>query len=110
MSTIMRWLLPQVGETLSRHGAELRIDADALDRWEPQFRLPAGPPLPDAYTAIGLLAAESEAAVAAGEFRILHGGAGSQGAALLGRFCQRDDALRRHVDAYLRAEETLRPD
>ena len=110
LSPAMRWLLPKVSEVLRTGATELGLDNADLERWEREARLPPSDPLPDAFSAIGMLAAEDEVAVAAGHFRVLHLGAGAQGASLLGRFCLRDEALRVRVEGYLRAEEALRPD
>ena len=110
LSPTMRWLLPRVTEVLRTGAPELRIDDHELDRWEREGRLPPSDPLPDAFSAVAMLASESAAAVAAGRFRVLHLGAGAQGASLLGRFCQRDEPLRACVETYLRTEEALTPD
>ena len=110
LSPTMRWLLPRVNEVLRTGALELRIGNDELDRWEREGQLLPTDPLPDAFSAMATLAAESAAAVTAGRFRVLHGGAGAQGASLLGRFCQRDESLRALVETYVRAEEALKPD
>ncbi len=110
VSPAMQWLLPKVGEVLRAGALELRIENDELDRWEREARLPPSDPLPDAFSAMAMLAAESEAAVTAGRFRVLHCGAGAQGVSLLGRFCQRDEPLRARVQSYLSIEEALKPD
>jgi thiopeptide-type bacteriocin biosynthesis protein len=68
-------------------------------------------PLPDAFAFFGVVAAESADAADRGELRVhAHGIAGPSGAPLLGRFCHGDAELRAHVEAHLRAEESLRPD
>ncbi|MEO8699984.1 MAG: lantibiotic dehydratase [Kofleriaceae bacterium] len=71
---------------------------------------PTPPPLPDSFSMIVSLAAASEAALAAGDYRIGWVGiSGPSGANLLGRFCHGDPALAADVAAYLQAEEALRP-
>lgn len=104
------WLLPRVVEVLRRGGSELRIEETEVAAWEREQRMPRPPELPDAYTILAAIGAADDEAVRAGRYRLLHMGAGSQGAALLGRFCALDAELRAHVDALLRAEEALRPD
>jgi thiopeptide-type bacteriocin biosynthesis protein len=106
----LRWLLPLVTECLRVGGMEVRITEDMISRWEQDDRLAPPDLLPDAFAVIASVAAEDDEAVRAGRFRVLHNGGGTQGASLLGRFCQDDPALRQHVERYLRAEEALRPD
>jgi thiopeptide-type bacteriocin biosynthesis protein len=68
-------------------------------------------PLPNAFAAIGAVAAASPTALAQGDFRVLLGGAsGPSGARLLGRFCHADPVLEESVRSHLRAEEALDPD
>jgi len=68
-------------------------------------------PLPDAFAVLASLAADSEEALAAGQFGVhLAAVHGPSGATLLGRFCHGDPVLAAHVAAHLRAEEALRPD
>jgi thiopeptide-type bacteriocin biosynthesis protein len=68
-------------------------------------------PLPDAFSVLATIVAESAQAVAAGRYRIMLSKLGGpSGAGLLGRFCHGDPLLTRHVRAHLRAEEALRPD
>ncbi len=69
------------------------------------------PPLPDAFSVTATIAASSEAAISAGDYRLLIDGVmGPSGARLLGRFCYADAELRQHVERHLRAEEELQPD
>lgn len=69
------------------------------------------PALPDTFAMMATVAAASDAALAAGDFRVLLGsGGGPSGAVLLGRFCHADPELRRHVEQHLRAEEALHPE
>ena len=68
-------------------------------------------PLPDSFAAIAKVAAASQEALDQGDFRVLlEGVSGPSGAALLGRFCYSDKALRSHVLRYTRAEQSVRPD
>jgi lantibiotic biosynthesis protein len=79
-------------------------DLERLSTTDPQ-------PLPDAFSATAVLAAESSDAVARGEFRLLmQGVAGPSGARLLGRFSHGDPLLKEQVQQHLRAEEALRLD
>ena len=72
---------------------------------------PDAPPCPDAFGAMAVLAARSDAALASGRFRVFVLGAdGPSGARLLGRFCHTDADLRAAVEAHLRAEEARDPD
>ena len=69
------------------------------------------PPPPDAFAVMASIAAASEEALSGGDFRVLWTGTdGPSGARVLGRFCQADAVLRRHVEEHLRAEEALSPD
>ncbi len=79
-------------------------DLDELAVLEP-------PPLPTAFAVRAEVAASSDEALASGDFQILFEGAsGPSGASLLGRFCQADPELCRHVESHLRAEEALDQD
>src|SRR5262249_2225599 len=67
-------------------------------------------PLPDAFAVMATVLADSEAALAEGQFRVrLSGGSGPPGARLLGRFCHGDEHLTTFVREYVAAEERLRP-
>lgn len=69
------------------------------------------PPLPNAYHVCFSLAAESERAVDEGQFRVfIRHRAGPSGARLVGRFAQRDRAMRTMIRQHIRAEEQLSPD
>jgi thiopeptide-type bacteriocin biosynthesis protein len=69
------------------------------------------PPFPDAFAAMAVVAAVSDAALAAGRFRVLVPWCeGPSGARLLGRFCHADAELRAAVEEHLRAEEALDPE
>jgi thiopeptide-type bacteriocin biosynthesis protein len=68
-------------------------------------------PLPDSFSAIAVIEAVSETALANSSFRVLVKGVdGPSGALLLGRFCHADAVLCEQVKSHLRAEETLRPE
>jgi lantibiotic biosynthesis protein len=68
-------------------------------------------PLPDAFSVMGTVLADSQEDVDAGRFRfVFESMIGPSGAALLGRFCHGDPDLLRHVTAHLREEEALQPD
>lgn len=101
-----RVLLRKLAETLMTHGEEIVLapqDVEALAAKNP-------PPLPDTFAVLASIAAQSEAAVARGDFRLhIHITMGPSGARLLGRFCHADPALRSHVEALLRAEEARDP-
>lgn len=67
--------------------------------------------LPDAFSVMIKVAAESQAAVEEGRFHIyLVGGAGPSGANLLGRFCHGNQELADQVHQFLRQEEAFHPD
>jgi thiopeptide-type bacteriocin biosynthesis protein len=105
------YLLERLQDTVraTRAGdtACLELDDDDLVR----LAVDAPRPLPGAFAVLASLAADSDAALAAGRFRVrLAGVVGPSGATLLGRFCHADPALAAHVAAHLRAEEALRPD
>ena len=69
------------------------------------------PPLPDALVVLAVLEAESEQALARGDFRVfLRSAVGPSGASLLGRFCHLDEALRRRVERFLEDEEARHPE
>jgi thiopeptide-type bacteriocin biosynthesis protein len=100
-------LLRKLSEALSAGSREIELnprDIDDLSLVDPL-------PLPDAFAMLGTVAANSDAELARGDFRVLLGGAsGPSGARLLGRFCHADPALEALVKNHLRAEEALRPD
>jgi thiopeptide-type bacteriocin biosynthesis protein len=99
-------LLRKLSEALAGDAAEVVLGPRDLEEM-------AGPalPLPDAFAVTAAVAAASEEALAAGEFRVLlQGGSGPSGAPLLGRFCHADPELHEHVEQHLRAEEALEPD
>ena len=72
---------------------------------------PDPPHLPDTFSVMAVVEAESEAALANGSFRVLLKGVdGPSGALLLGRFCHADATLCKQVKRHLRAEEALHPE
>jgi thiopeptide-type bacteriocin biosynthesis protein len=89
-------------EKLASGAREIRLessDVDAMAATSPQ-------PLPDSLGVLATIMAPSEAALAAGDFRIrLAGGGGPPGARLLGRFCHGDERLTALVRDYLAREE-----
>jgi thiopeptide-type bacteriocin biosynthesis protein len=100
-------LLRKLGEALAGGAGEVVLTPRDVE----EMAEPDPPPLPDAFAVLAAVAAGSEAAVAAGDFRVLlAGGAGPSGARLLGRFCHADPDLHRWVQEHLRAEEALQPD
>lgn len=71
----------------------------------------SAPPLPGACEVLATVVAESERAIALGDFKVmLHSVSGPSGVRLLGRFCHADGELDELVRAHLRAEEAQRPD
>ncbi len=90
---------------------EIVLGPDEVDALEAVSGSAIRAPLPDSLAAIASLLALDEAALAAGDYRVLlRGASGPSGANLLGRLCRGDDALARQVAAHLRDEEALRPD
>lgn len=85
------------------------VEALASEASPPERGKPAR--LPDAFAFMGTLAAQSSDALERGELQLfVERLSGPSGALLLGRFCHGDPALKRAVEAHLRAEEALRPD
>lgn len=103
-----RFLLRRLAEALRRGEQQITLQpADIEELASPEPR----PPLPDALQVHARLAAASAQAIDRGDFRVwFQGASGPSGARLLGRFCQADQALHRHVEEHLRAEEAHRPD
>lgn len=95
-------LLHKLARALAEGASEITLEASDLEGLSSEQR----PPLPDAFHVMATVAAESEAAIARGVFRVLldHMG-GPSGALLLGRFCHADQALHNFVRAHLQAEE-----
>ena len=68
-------------------------------------------PLPDAFHAMGTLAAQSQEDLDRGNFLFqFNGFGGPSGARLLGRFCHLNDELLEAVKSHLHAEEAHRPE
>ncbi|MBV9761441.1 MAG: lantibiotic dehydratase [Acidobacteriaceae bacterium] len=87
-------------------GTEVALDSKDL----PPINIAAGA-LPDAFTAIAVLAAPSMDSVRQGDFKLLLKAiTGPSGARTFGRFCHADPDLERFVRLHLREEESLRPD
>ena len=101
------WLLKKLAQALAEGAGEITLepsDVEALASRQDR-------PLPDAFYVTATLAAESEHAVAQGDFRVLPQYLGGPpGALLLGRFCHADQTLHEFVRAYLRAEEARCPE
>ena len=102
---LSRWL-----SEASRDGAgQIALssaDVDALAQSQPGCLQ-----LPDTFGVLATILAPDTAAVGLGDYRVhLAGASGPSGAALLGRFCHSDEKLAARVQAYLHAEEALRPD
>lgn len=102
-----RLLLRKLVEAAAAGAESISLDGEDLD----VLAVDEPPPLPDALAVQAVLAAASEEALDAGEFRLLlKGSVGPSGARLLGRFAHGDAELRRAIERHLRAEEALRPD
>jgi thiopeptide-type bacteriocin biosynthesis protein len=100
-------LLRKLTDAATRGAHEISLepsDLEQLGRKDP-------PPLPKAFSVVATVAAASEEALSRGDFRLFWmGSEGPSGARLLGRFCDSDSILRRHVEQHLRAEEALDPE
>ena len=100
------FLYRKLSQAIAASGREMSIDpaeADAL-------RGPDDLPLPAAFDVVATVVAESEDAIAGGDYQVLLGSAGGpSGVRLLGRFCHADDELREHVQAHLQDEERGEP-
>jgi thiopeptide-type bacteriocin biosynthesis protein len=99
-------LLRKIVNALVEDCREITLDKDDIER----MSAPDPPPLPDSFGLVATVEASSEAALAAGAFRVLLSAIhGPSGAVLLGRFCRTNPILREHVERHLRAEEALHP-
>jgi lantibiotic biosynthesis protein len=99
-------LLGKLAQALAEGASEIALEASDLEALASEHR----PPLPDAFSVMATVAAESDRAIAQGAFRVfLQHLYGPSGAILLGRFCHADQALLQFVRAHLQAEEARRP-
>src|SRR4029450_12485092 len=99
--------LPPPGQALRDGRRDLELSPSEIDALAPAQQ----PRLPDALEAVATVAAASQDELDHGRFRVLlRGASGAPGAALLGRFCHADGALRARVEEHLRLEEAQRPD
>ncbi|PYX04751.1 MAG: Lanthionine biosynthesis protein LanB [Acidobacteria bacterium] len=100
-------LLRKLNDALLTGEYEIVLDERDVDA----IATPDPLPLPDSFSAIAVIEAVSETALANSSFRVLVKGVdGPSGALLLGRFCHADAVLCEEVKSHLRAEETLRPE
>ena len=98
------FLLNKLLPVLSSGDLELRLTESDVDHLAADQ--PSNPP--DATVAMGTLVAASAEAANEGDFQFfLQAANGPSGARMLGRFCQADPELRRHVEQHLREEESL---
>lgn len=101
------FLLEELTRALAHGAAEISLTESDL---EPIF-VKDPPRMPDAFAVLASVAAASDESLTRGDFRVFWIGTdGPSGARILGRFCQADPLLRRHVEDHLRAEEALDPD
>jgi lantibiotic biosynthesis protein len=112
------FLLARLTEAMASGAQEIELSPADIEKLTPPGNNPDSnkpdsknpdsglPHLADAFQVMATVAAASQEALDAGDFRILHGGAtGPSGARLLGRFCHADPELTRCVEAHLREEE-----
>jgi len=101
------FLLRKLTEALASSASEIVLDQHDLE----QIAEKDAPPLPGAFAVMAVLAAESQAALARGEFCVLlSGAAGPPGSRLLGRLCHADPQLHRFVQQHIQAEEATERD
>jgi thiopeptide-type bacteriocin biosynthesis protein len=101
------YLLRKLDEAWTEGRTVIEIETDKIAKFAARDPLP----LPDAFSAMAVLAAPSPEAVDAGDFQVLLSGfSGPSGARLLGRFCHLDPDLQAWVEAHLREEESHKPD
>ena len=101
------WLFDRLAAVLRTGKSELALsdaDIEALSTEQP-------PPMPTGVGVLATIAASSSEAVERGEYRIyLRKAFGPNSAKLLGRFCQTDPELYRHVLSALKREEACDPE
>jgi thiopeptide-type bacteriocin biosynthesis protein len=101
------WLLAKLTQALAEGVGEIALGPSDLAALASQQQRP----LPDAFYVTAAVAAESDHAIAQGDFRVLlQYLGGPPGALLLGRFCHADPTLDAFVRRYLQAEEGRRPE
>jgi thiopeptide-type bacteriocin biosynthesis protein len=101
------FLLGKLTQALAEGADEVELQASDLEALASQ----QGRPLPDTFYVTTMVAAESDRAIAQGEFRVLlQYLGGPPGALLLGRFCHADQTLHEFVSAHLQAEEARHPE
>ncbi|MFB7454570.1 lantibiotic dehydratase [Streptomyces sp. NPDC056194] len=107
-----RLLLTWLGEAMRTGAREVALGPEHFEELAAADEAAADrPPMPDSFSVVAGILADSPQAVAQGRYRVhIIGMGGPSGAYLLGRFCRDGDVLTRHVRAHLRAEEALRPD
>src|SRR5215204_7256758 len=100
-------LLGKLAKALAEGAGEIALEESDLEGLASQEHRP----LPDAFYVAATVAAESDRAIAQGDFRVfLHHLDGPPGALLYGRFCHADATLHKFVRTLLQAEEARRPD
>lgn len=104
---VQQLLLRRLSEALRTGAQEISLGAQELESITAKDRLP----LPNAFAVEAIVAADSQATLAQGDFRVfLQRVTGPSGAILLGRFCHADQTLLQHVLSHLRAEESFEPE
>jgi len=103
-----RWthLLRRLEEVKRTQSQELVLTEEDLAALE--VRKPA--PLPDAFSVVASVVADSSEAVDQGRFQVFLENLHAPGSLYLGRFCHGDPVLESHVREHLRAEDALWPD
>lgn len=93
-----------IGRGARAQDFEVQLTSHDLER----LTVPKPMPRPNTFSVIASVAASSESALNAGDFRILLGGvSGPSGVSYLGRFCHLDEGLQRRVQEHIRVEESL---